>query len=827
MRRHDGFLAIALIALLFAGIIPALRLGGDRADAMRLQVENAGWQEVGAGSATGGGISKTNGDSRLPSLALFSDGKPVVAWTDNTAGDFEVYVRRWNGSAWVEMGGSSASGGGISDNSDASNAPSIQVGPAGYPIVAWNDLSGPSENADIYVRRWNGSTWAELGSGSATGGGISNNAGSSWGSSLDVGPDGAPVVAWTDNTGGNEEIYVRRWNGVSWTEMGAGSAVSGGISQSGGVSRTPSVAVAGADRVVVAWQDDSSGDNEIYVRAWNGSSWTEVGTGSASGGGISDNGGASQSPSVALGPGQTITVAWTDLSSGAEEIYVRRWDGSAWLPVGESSAMDGGISDSSGKAFGPSLALNPEGLPIVAWVDDRSGTAQIYVRRWNGSFWLEMGDGSSSGGGISNNPSGASRPSLGVTPSGVGIVTWSSGLKEIYVRSQAELTCYTVATGSIPTAGGSVSVTPGPNCAGGKYTPGTQLTLTASPQGGYRFKMWSGDVSGTQNPRTMIVDQDKTATANFELACFDLNLSHTGLGANPIPAPSQSAGCDAGDFIPGEVIELSATAATGWTIAHWNGTNNDDSNAPTNWLTMPDSEHSVIVDYEALPEACYALTLGHTGQGQDPVATPAKSAGCEPGRYRQDQIVILSVVPAPDWTVDHWTGTVNDNSHDVTNLVVMPGNDHAAAVQFVKEDPVPGRVYMPHLIRMAEAGPRCYPGPDEIEPNTPPYQGQATGPLCSGQTYYGRPNDTNDFFYLFAQAGAIDIEVKNHRGGNTVLMLYYGTLDSKAIAVDNDASDGLKIVRASEPAGTYYIRLYSSEPKPDDPQKYSLTARFQ
>jgi hypothetical protein len=44
--------------------------------------------------------------------------------------------------------------------------------------------------------------------------------------------------------------------------------------------------------------------------------WDEVGTGSATDGGISDNSGASYRPSVAIAPDGTVHVAWEDYSGG-------------------------------------------------------------------------------------------------------------------------------------------------------------------------------------------------------------------------------------------------------------------------------------------------------------------------------------------------------------------------------------------------------------------------------------------------------------------------------------------------------------------------------
>lgn len=66
-------------------------------------------------------------------MAITPDGTPYVAWRD-TSGDWEIYVRRWNGSSWEEVGTSSASGGGVSDNSNHTFNLSAADG-AGNPLT--------------------------------------------------------------------------------------------------------------------------------------------------------------------------------------------------------------------------------------------------------------------------------------------------------------------------------------------------------------------------------------------------------------------------------------------------------------------------------------------------------------------------------------------------------------------------------------------------------------------------------------------------------------------------------------------------------------------
>jgi hypothetical protein len=76
-------------------------------------------------------------------------------------------------------------------------------------------------------------------------------------------------------------------------------------------------------------------------------------------------------------------------------------------------------------------------------------------------------------------------------------------------------TCYSLATTAEPTAGGTVTAEPTPNCGGSKYVAGTQVQLTAQPAEGYLFMGWSGAATGSANPATITMDGDKAVTARF------------------------------------------------------------------------------------------------------------------------------------------------------------------------------------------------------------------------------------------------------------------------------------------------------------------------
>ena len=72
-----------------------------------------------------------------------------------------------------------------------------------------------------------------------------------------------------------------------------------------------------------------------------------------------------------------------------------------------------------------------------------------------------------------------------------------------------------------PSAGGSV--TKNPNQA--SYDSGTSVVLTATPNAGYTFTSWSGDASGSTNPLTVVMNANKSITANFTAVVPVVNLA--------------------------------------------------------------------------------------------------------------------------------------------------------------------------------------------------------------------------------------------------------------------------------------------------------------
>lgn len=96
----------------------------------------------------------------------------------------------------------------------------------------------------------------------------------------------------------------------------------------------------------------------------------------------------------------------------------------------------------------------------------------------------------------------------------------------------ANFNAYTVTTLINPAGSGSVSKSPDQSF----YRPGTKIQLTATAVPGYLFSSWSGDLTSTTNSDSILVNANKTVTANFTLA------TPTCGGWSTVPTASQPQG---------------------------------------------------------------------------------------------------------------------------------------------------------------------------------------------------------------------------------------------------------------------------------------------
>ncbi|MCL4863592.1 MAG: InlB B-repeat-containing protein, partial [Caldilineaceae bacterium] len=193
-----------------------------------------------------------------------------------------------------------------------------------------------------------------------------------------------------------------------------------------------------------------------------------------------------------------------------------------------------------------------------------------------------------------------------------------------------------------------------------EYLHGVAVTLTATPDDGWAFTGWSGDLAGDANPATLTMDASKSVTANF-VPLYPLSITIIGDGGAVERTP------DASDYLAGAQVTLTAVANPGWRFTGWSG--DAQSNEPSITLTM-DSAKAVTATFV---EEEYTLTLNTQGEGGITV-DPAKPF------YRYGDEVILTATPAEGWVFSAWNGDALSGENPYTLLI---DGDKTVTAQFL------------------------------------------------------------------------------------------------------------------------------------------------
>jgi uncharacterized repeat protein (TIGR02543 family) len=190
--------------------------------------------------------------------------------------------------------------------------------------------------------------------------------------------------------------------------------------------------------------------------------------------------------------------------------------------------------------------------------------------------------------------------------------------------------------------------------ATGEYDEGTEVEIRAEANSTWMFSSWEGDLSGTENPVVVEVDDDMVFTALFEKLQHPLEVNIDGGGTveeNIIQSKMT-------DYEVGTEVELNAIADDGWVFVEWQGDLSGSENPQT--LTM-DEEKSVTAVFERKD---YPLTISTQGQGnvsEEVVEDPAKD-------YAYETVVELTANPSEGWQFARWEGDLEgtENPKEIT-----------------------------------------------------------------------------------------------------------------------------------------------------------------
>jgi len=223
------------------------------------------------------------------------------------------------------------------------------------------------------------------------------------------------------------------------------------------------------------------------------------------------------------------------------------------------------------------------------------------------------------------------------------------------------------------TEGGSVT-TPGE----GRYPyceeQGDRVNLVATPDAGYRFDRWTGDVGSIGNVDAaityIVMDDDYSITANF-VAVYDLTIDRTAGGSVTTP------GEGAFNYGGGTVLDLVAEADEGYRFDEWTGDVGTiaNVNAAITTITM-NGDYSITANFVAV----YDLTISSTEGGS--VTTPGEGTFA----YAPGTVLDLAAEADAGYRFDEWigdVGTIADVNAPITTITM--NGDYSITANFVKQ----------------------------------------------------------------------------------------------------------------------------------------------
>ena len=316
------------------------------------------WQAL--GTVSGSSASEIAALLALPGGDLVVGGRFTAIGGAAAAG-----IARWNGTAWSAIG-----------SGTTEYVTDVGLMPNG-DLVAGGAFTTMGGIAAANVARWNGAAWSALGTGTA-------GAGTGSPTVLALLPlPGGDLVAGGQfaSAGGVTANKVARWNGVSWSALGAGIQPDPASGSASSIMVYTLQALPNGEIVAGGLFDAASGRDASCVARFDGTTWGPLGAG-----GIGRRTSAvayTRSGDLLLGG------AFRDID-GAARNGVARWDGVAWHSLGTGLALPGAIDPAA--AYDILVRANGD---VVVGGDfaTAGGIAAPGIAAWDGAAWRALGTG--------------------------------------------------------------------------------------------------------------------------------------------------------------------------------------------------------------------------------------------------------------------------------------------------------------------------------------------------------------------------------------------------------------------------------------------------
>jgi HYR domain-containing protein/beta-propeller uncharacterized protein DUF5122 len=322
----------------------------------------ARWDGV-AWSSLGSGMSGFDSDTLVTCLEVYDDGSGAALYAGGqflTAGGVTATnIARWDGTSWAPLGS------GILGGGSRPRVSSLAVfdGGGGPALFAGGEFNSAGGVAAERIARWDGESWSPLGTG------LSQRC-----YALLAFDDGSGAALYAAGGAPNVSLWLSRWDGSSWTQVGSG--VSGRV-----LSLAEHDDGSGPALYAAGDLTQAGGVPVSRIARWDGSSWSALGSG------MSGSVVSMQVFDDGSGAGAELVAGGLFASSGNMQLgNLARWNGASWTPLASGLNDEvfalGTFDDGGGPALYAGGSFTHAGREPVA-----------FLGRWDGTSWSTVGGG--------------------------------------------------------------------------------------------------------------------------------------------------------------------------------------------------------------------------------------------------------------------------------------------------------------------------------------------------------------------------------------------------------------------------------------------------
>lgn len=283
-----------------------------------------------------GGTLNVNSTRQVTTSRIaIANGTPFVVWAETNGTVYQGYAKHWNGASWIQDGAN------LNFNGPRTFYSPDIAAINGMPYITWYESNGTA--SQIFVKHWNGVSWVMDGGTLC----VQTNRGGTNPAIAGLGT--TPYVAWYEDNGTAYQTYVKHYNGSSWV-------LDGRLNDNSTLNDwDPSIATSSTDVYVNFSESNSAGTMQLFEKHYNGASWTGAGSSLNI---MPNQHGDYGKITIANG---TPYIFWSEQNSvNRWELYVKHYNGMSWT-------FDGTLNvNMTTNASSPRTASAGD-VPYVTW----------------------------------------------------------------------------------------------------------------------------------------------------------------------------------------------------------------------------------------------------------------------------------------------------------------------------------------------------------------------------------------------------------------------------------------------------------------------------